>query len=112
MYYQDRGFDPDWLLVLLSLCVLAFAVLWQPGSGDVLAEGFRHVLVVGAEAGSNVTHITLWSPADANLSFDGNHIPIPAGESRVSLPLSGDDVRFCVEFEDLNDCGVVFIHRP
>ena len=108
MYYRDRSFDLDWLLIFLSLCVLAFAVLWQPPSGKVLSKGFYHVLVLDAEKKSDIMYITLWLPNDANICLDGRTVPVSAGKPRFGVPLSDGAARFCVMSGEYNDCGVVF----
>jgi len=112
MYYRDQSFDLDWFLIFLSLCVLAFAVIWQPPCGNLLSEDFHHVLVLDAEKESNVMYITFWLPNDANISFNTVTIPIPAGEPQISVPLSGDAAHLCVISGEYNDCGVVFAKQP
>ena len=112
MYYQRPSLDLDWLFLFVSLVLLVLSMFWQPSGGALLAEGFEHVLVLGASRDSNVMYITFWSPADANINFDNTQILVPAGISQVRIPLSDGVASFCVASVDYNDCGSVFAVPP
>lgn len=112
MYYRERSFDGDWLLLLFAAAVLAFAIFWQLPRGDVLASGFQHVLILDAVRDTNVMYLLLWSPTDANILFGDSVVSISAGESRVSVPVTTGPVDLCVVSENFKDCGTIYAYNP
>ena len=108
MYYRRLNLDIEWVFLFVSFLLLVFSIFWQPSCGTLLAKGFNNFFVLDASKESNVMYITLWSPADANITFNNTKIFVPAGRSRATFPIHDSIVSFCIASADYNDCGYVF----
>jgi len=113
MYYQERSFDSDWLVLLLGVAVLAAVIMYTPAPPRTIAEGLSHVLVVDAVRGDSNTSILLYSPTDIHIILPDQNVSTALGKGMHKISTTaGASIRICAEGADFNECGLIYPATP
>jgi len=109
MYYQERSFDSDWLILLLAVVILIASIMYNPFEPKVIAEGLSRTLAVDAVRGDATATLLLYSPVDSVITFPDYNISAPASAGLHALVIPpAESLRICVRSEEFGECGFIY----
>ncbi len=111
MYYPERSFDSDWLILLLAVVILVASVMYNPSQPEIVAEGCSKVLVVDALREDSNATLLLYLPADSTIVFPDYNIStrMLEGLHELSIP-AANSIRICARIKGFEECCLVYPH--
>ena len=113
MYYPERRFDSDWLLLLLAVVALVAVIMYNPAPPHLIAEGLTHIFVVDAVHGDINATIVIYFPTDAVVTLADYNVSKTFSKGMHEISIASDGpIRICAKGTDFNECGLIYPVTP